>query len=248
MGVNVSSWNEQRRVESFEIDMYGRLKVHMLFAFLLNSAWNHATQSSFDYQTLSARNLMWILSKLQLVVHALPKWGEQIHIETWGKGIERFYALRDFIVSSSDGKKLASATSAWMILDKISYRPQKLNELMKDFPWTGDRNEIETNLKKVPEPANDKTCCTFQVVFSDIDVNKHVTAARYLQWVMDSYPAAVLADRELKSAEISFLAEAVLDDMVLVCRESQADQDLCRIRRQSDSQELCRARIEWKTA
>ena len=246
MSGSVSSWKDQRTVESFEIDMHGRLKAHMLFAFLLNSAWNHARQLAFDYKTLSDRNLMWILSKLQLVVYKLPRWGERINIETWGKGIERFYALRDFIVTSSDGEKLASATSAWMILDKTSYRPQKLNELMKDFPWTGDRIEVETNLRKVPEPADEKACCGFHVVFSDIDVNEHVTATRYLHWILDSYPLPVLSARELRAAEISFLAEAVLDDEISVYRESQADQDLCRIRRSSDNQELCRARIEWR--
>jgi medium-chain acyl-[acyl-carrier-protein] hydrolase len=246
MSGSVSSWKDQRTVESFEIDMHGRLKAHMLFAFLLNNAWNHARQLAFDYKTLSDRNLMWILSKLQLVVYKLPRWGERIQIETWGKGIERFYALRDFVVTSSDGEKLASATSAWMILDKTSYRPQKLNELMKDFPWTGDRIEVETNLKKVQEPADEKLCCNFHVVFSDIDVNEHVTATRYLHWIMDSYPLSVLSARELKTAEISFLAEAVLNDEISVYRESQADQDLCRIRRSSDNQELCRARIEWR--
>jgi acyl-ACP thioesterase len=247
MGSMTSTWKDERIVESFEIDMNGTLKVHMLFAFLLNSAWNHAKETSFDYRTLSGRNLMWVLSKLKLVVNRLPKWGDRIVIETWGKKIERFYALRDFIVTTAGGEKLASATSAWMILDRISYRPQRLNDLMKDFPWNGEKSEIETDLQKVPEPTTAEIARGFHVSFSDIDVNRHVTAARYLQWLMDSYPVAILTEKELTTAEIGFIAEAVLDDEISVWRESHADKDLCKITRKSDSQDLCRAMIEWKT-
>jgi len=243
-----SIWKEQREVESFEVDMNGRLRAHFLFAFLLNAAWNHAEAFEFDHRALSARNLMWVLSKLQLSIHTLPAWGEKIIVETWGKRIERFYALRDFVVSEAGGEKLCSATSAWMILDKSSYRPQRLEVLMKDFPWTPERNEIETDLKKIPEPATENTCSQCDVLFSDIDVNKHVTATRYLQWIIDSSPHQLLTEDELKYVEISFLAQAVLGDRISVCREGKAEGDLCRIRRLTDNQELCRARLEWRGA
>jgi medium-chain acyl-[acyl-carrier-protein] hydrolase len=247
MGSPAHTWTDRRTIESFEIDRTGKLRAHVLFSFLLNSAWNHAREAAFDYATLSERNLMWVLSKLQLAVNRLPEWGDRIVIETWGKRIERFFALRDFIVTMADGERLASATSSWMILDRRTYRPQKLDQLMKDFPWKGDKSEIETNLRKVDEAPNAAPSGEFRVVFSDIDVNNHVTASRYLQWMMDSYPAAQ-AQRELKSAEISYLAEAVLDDRISVCRESRADHDLCRIQRDSDNQELCRSKLTWSKA
>jgi len=245
MGSTAQTWTDQRTVESFEIDTNGKLKAHVLFSFLLNSAWNHARQAALDYRTLSEKNLMWVLSKLQLDVRRLPSWGDRIAVETWGKRIERFYALRDFVVTTADGEKLASATSSWMILDRRSYRPQKLDELMKGFPWKGDASEIETNLRKVEEASHETSSRGFDVVFSDIDVNNHVTASRYLQWMTDSYPAAMQVHRELKSAEISYIAEAVLDDRISVLIESLPDHDLCKITRAGDNRELCRSRLAW---
>ena len=44
---------------------------------------------------------------------------------------------------------------------------------------------METSLKKVSEPIDDKPCCEFRVVFSDMDVNRHVTAARYTHWTLE---------------------------------------------------------------
>jgi acyl-ACP thioesterase len=226
--------------------MNGKLNYHMLLAILLNSAWKHAQNTEFGFQTLSARNLIWVLSKLQLSFERMPNWGDEIVIETWGKRIEKLYALRDFLVSSTGGGKLCSATSAWLILDKISYRPQKLDHMMKDFPWQPERSLIETSLKKVPELMSAQPCIEFPVSFSDIDVNKHATATKYLQWMIDGCPIEVVTTKELKSAEICFLSEAVLGDRISICMEKKSEEEFCSIRRSKDKQELCRARMEWK--
>ena len=117
------AWKGQREVESFDVDTEGRLRPHVLFAWLLSAAWSHARGTAWSFQWLSARQLMWVLNKFKRTIKRLPKWEERIIIETWGKRIERFSALRDFAVTSAAGEKIASATTAWMILDARSYRP-----------------------------------------------------------------------------------------------------------------------------
>jgi len=246
MGTTPPVWKEQRLVESHEIDMFGALRPHVLFGFLLNSAWNLARGTSFGYQRLSEKRLMWVLSKLQLEIHRPPAWDEQITIETWGKRIERFFALRDFIVWSAGGEKLASATSAWMILNKESYRPQKPDAIMEDFPWQPAKSEMETSLKKLPELEGGTDRAEFDVHFSDIDVNSHVTATKYLQWLLDSYPFDHYAQRRLAKAEISFVAEAVMGDHVTVRLADTSDGDILAVRRGSDGKDLCRAVIAWR--
>jgi medium-chain acyl-[acyl-carrier-protein] hydrolase len=242
------AWKEQRVVESFEVDKESRLRPHVMFSWLLNAAWGHTRETAWSFEAVSARQLMWVLSKLQLRIVRLPRWGEHVTIETWGKQIERFYALRDFVISSSAGEKLAGATTAWMILDARSYRPQKLDDMKAGFPWHSDRSEIETTLKKVGELARGEARARFRVSYSDIDVNRHASATKYLQWILDSFSLEKLTGNELASAEISFLSEATLGDEVSVVVESATQTDLCAIRREPDQQELCRAVLAWTTA
>ena len=59
---------EKREVESFDIDNKGRLRPYVLFAFLLNSAWRHASSVGFGYHDLERRKLMWVLSEFQLCI------------------------------------------------------------------------------------------------------------------------------------------------------------------------------------
>ncbi len=237
-------WKEQRFVESFEVDLKGRLKPHVFFAFLTNSAWKHASLTAHGYQDLLDRNQMWVLVKFQLSVRRFPRWSEQIVIETWGKGVQKLYALRDFIITTASGEKLASATSAWLVLDRESHRPVRIDQMI--FPWTPGKSELDTDLQKVPELAEaSEERARFHVVFSDLDVNGHVTAARYLQWMVDSQPRELLEEKQPCSLELSFLAEAMLGDEVAVLSEGSDGHELCGVRRVSDRKELCRARMEW---
>ncbi len=238
---------DQRSVESFDIDCAGRLKPHVLFAFLLNCAWKHANGTSFGFEELWGRGLMWVLAKFQLSVECMPRWRDELAIETWGKGTERFYALRDYRVLSPRGEKLASATSAWLILDRASRRPQRMDEMRETFPWRPGQSEIDTDLSRLPGSDGGDERASFRAAFSDIDVNGHVTAVRYLQWILDSFPRGLLEGGGIRRLDISFLAEAMLDDEVVVRVAPIDGCHACSVLRSRDQRELCRARVEWST-
>jgi acyl-ACP thioesterase len=183
---------------------------------------------------------------MQLIIKRQPKWGDQVAIETWGKRIERLYALRDFAVSSASGEKMISATSSWMVLDKTSGRPRRFHQKTDGFPWQPGREEIETHLQKVEELQSGKQIAHFRVQFSDIDVNRHVNSTKYLQWMIDSHSQEHLEEMELKAVELSFLAEALPNDEVAVLSEGRGNSELCSVIRVSDHKELCRAQFEWR--
>ena len=234
--------SEQRLIESFDADVKGRLKPHVLFAYLVNCAWKHSSFTDHGYEDLRDRNQMWVLAKLQLSVIRYPRWGEKILIETWGKGVRKLYALRDFTVTAPQGEKLASATSAWLVLDRSNRRPVRIDQMT--FPWMPGRNELETDLEKVPALSGASPQAQFRVVFSDIDVNGHVTATKYLQWITDSNPA--VDQKQLSYLEISFLGEAAMGDEVTVCRgQETARGELWNVTRTGDQKELCRAEMVW---
>ena len=239
-------WIEQRLIEPFDVDVSRRLRPQMLFAYLLNAAWNHAKGTNYGHDELSARNLKWVLVKVKMLINRMPRWGERINIETWGKRKVKLYALRDFRVVLDTGEKLVSATSSWMVLSKTTGRPQRFDQKSDSLPWQPGKDEIKTDLEKVQEPRNGEEVATFRVLFSDIDVNHHVNSAKYLQWVIDSHPYEHLETTEPRSIELSFLSEALPNDQVVVVSEGTDDRELCSVRRVDDGKELCRARFEWR--
>lgn len=189
---------------------------------------------------------MWVLIKVQVNVRRQPRWHEQIVLETWGKRVERLYALRDFAVSLTSGEKLVSATSSWFILNKTTLRPQRIDPVVDGFPWQPDRNELETHLEKAPALENGRQVAQFRVRFSDIDMNGHVNSARYLQWIVDSHSPEHLVASELASFDLTFIAEALLEDEVAVLSEDREGSELCSVTRVAGGKELCRARLNWR--
>ena len=133
-----------------------------------------------------------------------------------------------------------------MILDIKSGRPQRFDQKAGSFPWQPQRIEIDTNLEKVQEIRNGSKLAQFPVLFSDIDVNRHVNSACYMRWMLDSHLYEHLKTKEIKSIELSFLSAALPEDEVTVFSEQMQDHELCSVRRSCDDKELCRAKLEWR--
>ena len=237
---------DQRLVESFDVDLKGRLRPQTLLALLLNSAWNHTRGTSYGYEELTTRNMMWVLIKVLMRITRPPRWGEQITIETWSKRIEWLYALRDFAVTTANGDKLVSATSCWMVLDRSSGRPQRFDPGTDGLPSQPGREELETSLDRVLQLSDGKELAQFPVLVSDIDVNHHVNSTKYLQWMIDSHSVQYLEPTEPASIELSYLSEAFPDDRVSIFSQQCGSQEFCCVRRSSDGKDLCRARFEWR--
>jgi len=212
---------------------------------MLDSAWKHVKNTDFSYSKLLAEGQLWAASKFLVVFNAFPKWDDEVIVGTWGKAVDRFYALREFVIYSKNKEKLASATSSWLIIDRNKNRPQKMDRLWAEFPFQPGVSELDFELEKLPVLSIDGIQSRYGVRFSDIDINKHATASSYMQWILDSFPAEVLENKSLRSFEINFMAEAQLGDKISVSMEDEKESYLCTIKRDRDGREMCRARVAW---
>ncbi len=238
-------WRSAYRIRSYDVDLFGEARPQVSMSILLDSAWAHANQTEFSYDALRREGQFWVLSRFLAEVYRPPQWDEEVVIETWGKGTDRLFALRDYEVFSPSGEKLIGAASSWLILDRTSLRPQRLDKLKETFPHLLDRNAITTPLEKIPEQPTREPAAHYRVLFSDIDVNLHLNSSKYVEWITDSFPAAQLQTKRVSSFEVNYLAEAQMGDDVSVCLENEGERFSCEVRRERDNAVLCRARLRW---
>ena len=234
------------RLHSWEVDRKGIARPDILFSILLDSAWAHANNSKFSYDSLKEEGQLWVLSRFLAVIHELPKWDNEIAVETWSKGTDRLFGLRDFIVVSETGERMVSATSAWLVIDRKTTRIQRINLEDGDFPVQLDRHAIESKLEKIEQREAVKTGFEHVVRYTDIDVNNHVSSSRYVSWMLDSLPKSLIEEKTLGSFEINFLAEAQLGDKVYISSADETPFAHCKVIRENDDCELARARLGWK--
>jgi len=233
------------RLHSYEVDRRGRARPDMLLSFMLDSAWGHTKDTEFSYSELKDEGQLWVLSRFLAVFHDFPKWDDEITVETWGKGTDKLFGLRDFIIHSKSDKKLVSATSAWLIIDRKTSRVQRIESLGRNFPMQLARNELDIKLEKIEARPAERTDLHDEVRYSDLDVNKHVNSSKYMQWILDSFPIEPYEGKDLKKFEIDFLAEAKPGDKISVSVSGTRGDFYCEVKRDEDDADLCRAIVVW---
>ena len=234
-------------VRSYEVDATGHFSMQAICNHLQDIAWEHAGKLGFGYEQLARKNLFWVLSRLKIQIEKYPLLNDKVILKTWPRGSEKLFAYRDYAIEDKDGQLLITATSAWLILDKVNHRPQP-SGFLSNVPSFTESRVRENDLKKLPAVENDKKNEFVKVLFSHLDMNQHVNYTRYIQWIMDSYPYEKYLDDRLKSIEINFLAEAELNDGIAVQTQKMPgteNQFLHSLIRKHDKKEITRARLIW---
>ncbi|MCE1190152.1 MAG: thioesterase [Ignavibacteria bacterium] len=238
-------WRENYYLSSYHIDIQGRTFITSLFQFMLNSAWAHANQSDFSYDELKKEGNFWVLSRFYAEFDAMPVWNDVITLETWGKGVDRLFAVRDFEMFLPTGKQFARASSAWLILDRQTLKPQRPQGLNQHSQFSTKREAVACRFDKVPEYAESVKVGEFIVRYSDIDLNRHVGSAAYLRWVVDCFPNQITLEKRIKSFEINYLAEGHLGDRIAIYLAEDNDRFICSVVREQEAQVLCRLILHW---
>jgi len=241
-------WTDQYLVTSYDVDVHGKTPLPAIARFFQETAYNHANHLEFGYEHLKSKNLFWVLSRLSIRMEKYPSWRDHISIRTWAAGIDRLFALRDFLVFDEQGQTLGRATSSWLILDQEKRRPQRQDLLKERSRFFPKERVLEENAAKIPFVENARVGYPFPVRYSDLDLYNHVNNARYMQWIIDGFPIDILYRYRLTHFEINFLAEARMGDQIVIHTQDLSTEPLFfrhSVRSGVDDREFCLAQTRW---
>nr|MBI1230197.1 acyl-ACP thioesterase [Cytophagales bacterium] len=212
-------YEKQFEVLSFQIDPGGLLRWSAMADLLQEIAWKHADSKDFG-QNLFDQGYHWILSRMTIQVEKLPSWGEVITVKTAGRGINKLFALREFLVEDVAGNILATAMSAWLLLDSNSKRPKRPDDILPASLFPPQQKLLP---EKIAMPVQVTEGQDFIVRPSDLDMNNHVNNVSYIRWVEDFCGANDIRFSEML---INYLAEASLHQTVCLFMTASAENQL----------------------
>ena len=243
MNILKETWVDQYSIHSYEVDQDSRLSIIPAINYFQESAWRNAEALGLGFHELAAKNKFWILSRLYVEMYRYPLWGNTVQLETWPKGIDNLFALRDFRIKSADGKEILGAgASAWLIIDGTTHRLQRIEQICSDIPCY-PQNAVEHTLAKIA-PASEMTSQTRIIAgYTNVDINNHVNNVCYLNWAVNWLP--VETDKlTIRSAELNFLSEARLHSPVEILYGKDNEQTwICSLRNPDTGKEYCRIRL-----
>jgi acyl-ACP thioesterase len=217
-------WSEKFQVRSFDIGLNRKMRISSICGYFQEVAGRHATHLDVGYKFVQKEGMVWVLSKLHMDILKLPEWGQEFCLETWPLGNERIFYRREYRLSSGNDTLIA-ATSRWILLDLKSRKPRiiALNEdILK-------ANEGKYILQMLPDGFPELTAAetgTHIVRYSDLDQNRHVNNARYVEWIFDILDLDLVEKKSPTFFTVEYKHEVKAGNTVILKSSKTSDQPL----------------------
>lgn len=209
-------------VEPFSEDYLGNISWGNLGNLVLRSATLHATEHGFGYQQMIKVHHAWVLSRLVIEMDALPQTGDKFAITTWVDKLYRQFTNRHFSITRPDGTAYGHASSIWALIDTQTRQPADLTKL----PNGGFCDALIPDRPSPIQPMGrirlkqPTLIDTHRAAYTDLDINGHVNSIRYLELLLNCFPATWLKDRPISRIEIAYCLETYDGDLLHTYKET----------------------------
>lgn len=240
------TYTKKFQISSFDLNPNASARITALANYLQEMATEHAESMGWGYHDMKRNNFAWVLSRFHVNILRQPGWNETITIDTWPRGIERLFAIRDFRIYDESGAGIADATTYWLIIDIATHRPVRLPESVVNIKTRPDTT-FKQALGKIDFPSRYQEMYQREASYSDLDIMGHVNNVSYLSWCMDAIPLNVHLEHEPAGFEINFLSEAQYGDPITINMAiEETKKYLLNVVNTKTGKECARARIIYK--
>lgn len=249
-------------IRSYEIGADKTASIEAMMNHLQETALNHVKTAGImgegfgTTQEMCKKNLIWVVSKMRVLMDRYPVWGDLVQVDTWvctgGKNGMR----RDWVFSDSyTGETLMRASSMWAMMNKETRRLAKMPdevraEIGKHFV---DREPIiDDDNRRMPKLNKETADCVLTGLtpkWSDLDVNQHVNNVKYVGWMLESVPFPILENNELAAMTLEYRREcgrdSVLESMTSVLGNVSESVECQHLLRLDSGEEIVKGRTVW---
>lgn len=237
-------------VEPFTEDYCGNLSWGHLGNLLLQYASAHAGDHGFGYTQMIAHHHAWVLSRLVIEMESMPRTGERFAVSTWVDKVYRQFTDRHFSVMRPDGTPYGHATSIWALIDTESRQPADLEHL----PGGGFTSAL---VPEKPSPIaglgrirlkSAEPVATHTAAFTDLDINGHVNSIRYIEMLLDRFPADDIKARPVRRVEMAYCAETYCGELLDIFHDTDnknPNRHLFEIRKQANGTVAARGALTF---
>ncbi len=184
-----------------------------------------AQVENFGDARLKEHGCVWILARMQTRFEKKVRFDENIRLDSWHRGLNGLYFIRDYQLIDSEGQVAVNSTSSWIIMNfenRRIYRGDDVMCLLPPEPQCEDR-AIEEPCPKImfPKGVELTEIGTHRVNWSDVDYNGHANNVKYTVWALDNLPQDLVFGHFLKEVSINFNKEARMGEVVTLYHAEQ---------------------------
>lgn len=219
-----------------------QLPLQSLVRDIIDTATLHANSLGFGYSRLIQDGNAWVLSRIALQMTRFPKVGESYSLTTWIESFNRHFSERNFEITDAAGTTIGYARTIWVAIDIASRRPADLTALTALSGSVSQRPCPIPRQGKIRMPEQFPVIEPYTVCVSDIDSNRHLTTARYVELVVNTLSLDTYDHNSISSFEISFMHECRFGE-ILTVSSLYADNTLTALISDAQGTPCCNAKI-----
>ena len=240
---------KEYQIHFYEIDYNRKALITCIINFLSDIAMYQSDELGIGLDWLIENNLGWVIYKWDIKMIRYPKINETITVKTWPYSLRKFYAYRQYEILDSEGNIIATADSIWFLIDIIKRKPTKISdEMYEAYKIDKDCNKL-LDFGKIQIPQKVDIEKYFNVRYSDIDANKHVNNAKYIDWCIETVPLDVVLKYSLKNIKVIYEKETNYGEKIKastqILREENKVTFLHKIE-DSEGKRLTLVKSEWE--
>ncbi len=156
--------------------------------------------------------LVWVVTRYQVSILHFPVFGDQLRIVTRTAPTRRTFYPRYFQVMDEKGTPILNACSYWALCDIHTRKMVFSDRVASLIPDMTDGLKTEVLIKAFPAPECEEQLFHRTVGYADLDINGHVSNARYLDWLCDTLGVRILSEKSITSFIIDYQHEIRQDE------------------------------------
>lgn len=207
-----STFSREAEVTFPGCDPRRQAKLSTLLGFAVAVAGADYDARELPYETLRALGQVFLLSRMTLHVHQVPRLGDILTVTTWEDGIRGVHMCRGCTMTDQEGNLRVSARSHWILVD-----PEN-RKILRPSAFTARKIQSAglpldcPDCRKVLMPREGlEHLGQRRVVWSDLDGNGHVYSGNYGGIFWDYLPAD-LQTAAFRQFTVNYHKEAVLGE------------------------------------
>ncbi|MFD1770603.1 acyl-[acyl-carrier-protein] thioesterase [Sphingobacterium suaedae] len=202
----------------------GHLKYSELSNLLQLTASNHAELLGFGYREMSKNFQSWVLSRVRIEIERLPRFLEEITVQTWVQDFFGNRSIRNFDVYAED-KKIIGASSFWAVFNIKDRKSENLAISIDPRVILSEKTATKEPFRRIDIHHPLESTFTYTPKLSDLDIVNHVNNVKYTDWCLDALPPEIVLKEHFKAIDINYLKELKLGQTVAL-QYQQSDTEI----------------------
>ncbi len=196
-----------------DCDMFKRLKPSAILTMFQDCSEDLTEGWGVGLDVMLEQGFIWVVAKVACQVERLPEHGDVVHIRGWARRNRLGLFPYHIDIMDEAGETLISGDTMWVLSDVEQHTMLSARVPQVVLPSPEGPGE------RLPHMAHIQTPETFQrssrrAMYSEMDINGHLTNNKYMDWVCDLADPAFHAQHPMKGMRIDYHAEILAGEEV----------------------------------